>query len=213
VAPYLPRMGVYGKHIFPRLMDGGLSGPQHRTMRERALCRARGSVLEIGFGTGLNLPCYPATVERLVGLDRASMLESRVAGRVARAPFPVERIEQDAADPLPFEDASLDTVASTWTLCSIDRLRAALHELRRVLRPDGVFLFLEHGRSDRTLVASLQDMVNPLQNAIGCGCNLNRRIDREIQDAGFKIVELERYKIPGVPRAFGEVYEGMATHP
>jgi len=206
-------MGVYGKHIFPRLMDGGLSGPQHRTMRERALATARGAVLEIGFGTGLNLPCYPATVERLVGIDRASMLESRVAGRVARAPFPVERLEQDAADPLPFESGAFDTVVSTWTLCSIGRLREALHELRRVLAPGGAFLFLEHGRSDRTLVASFQDIVNPFQNLIGCGCNLNRRIDQEIQDAGFKIVELERYGIPGVPRPFGEVYEGMATHP
>lgn len=206
-------MGIYGTHIFPRLMDGSLSGPQHRTMRQRVLAPARGRVLEIGFGTGLNLSCYPETVDRVVGLDPMRMLESRVAGRVERAPFPVDRVELDAAGPLPFEDASFDTVVSTWTLCSIDRLRRALDEIRRVLSPGGSFLFLEHGRSERTLAASFQDIINPLQNVVACGCNLNRRIDQEIQDAGFKIVELDRYRIPGVPRAFGEVYEGVATHP
>ncbi|MDX1393548.1 MAG: class I SAM-dependent methyltransferase [Gemmatimonadota bacterium] len=205
-------MGIYRDHIFPRLMDGGLSGPQHRTLRARALTRAHGEVLEIGFGTGLNLSCYPPDVERLVGVDPAVVLEHRVAGRVSRARFPVERSAQDASERLPFEDATFDTVVSTWTLCSIDRLRRALTELRRVLRPEGVFLFLEHGRSDRTLAATLQDAVNPLQNVVACGCNLNRKIDQEIQDAGFRIIELERFKVPGVPRVFGEVYEGVATH-
>lgn len=205
-------MGIYRDHIFPRLMDGGLSSPQHRTLRERALRQARGSVLEIGFGTGLNLSCYPPAVGHLVGVDREVMLERKVAGRISRAPFPVERIAQDAADRLPFEDATFDTVVSTWTLCSIDRLRSALLELRRVMRTDGSFLFLEHGRSDRTLAATLQDAANPLQNILACGCNLNRKIDQEIQDAGFKIVELERFKVSGVPRMFGEVYEGAAIH-
>lgn len=203
-------MAIYRDHIFPRLMDSGLGSRQHRTMRERALVQARGSVLEIGFGTGLNLPCYPPAVETLVGLDQATMLADRVAGRIARASFPVDRIQQDAANPLPFEAESFDTIVSTWTLCSIDRLRAALVELRRVLRADGLFLFLEHGRSDRTLAASLQDAVNPIQNVLACGCNLNRKIDQEIQDAGFKIIELERFKVDGVPRVFGEVYEGAA---
>ncbi|MDH3735075.1 MAG: class I SAM-dependent methyltransferase [Gemmatimonadota bacterium] len=204
-------MGIYRDHIFPRLMDGGLSGPQHRTFRERALVRASGRVLEIGFGTGLNLACYPPGVRSLVGLDPALMLEKRVAGRIARAPFTVERVAQDAADALPFDDESFDTVVSTWTLCSVDRIRAALVHLRRVLKNDGLFLFLEHGRSDRTLAASMQDAVNPFQNVVACGCNLNRKIDQEIQDAGFKIVELERFKVAGVPRIFGEVYEGAAT--
>jgi len=205
-------MGIYRKHIFPRLMDGGLSGPQHRVLRERALARARDAVLEIGFGTGLNLNCYPPTVERLVALDPVVMLEARVAGRISRAPFPVERVERDAADPLPFRDAIFDTVVSTWTLCSIERLRAAMLELRRVLRGGGSLLFLEHGRSDRKLVARFQDAVNPIQNVVACGCNLNRRIDEEIEDAGFKITELERFKVDGVPRAFGEVYQGVAGH-
>ena len=175
--------------------------------------QARGQVLEIGFGTGLNVNCYPEGVERLVGVDPAEVLARRVAGRVSRARFPIERIAQDASDPLPFDDASFDTVVSTWTLCSIERLRPALLQLKRVLQPNGLFLFLEHGRSDRQVAATLQDTFNPWQNIFACGCNLNRRIDQEIQDAGFKIVELERYKVDGVPRIFGEVYEGTATHP
>jgi len=205
-------MGIYGNHIFPRLMDGGLSGPRHRALRERALSGARGIVLEIGFGTGLNLNCYPGEVDRLVAVDPVIMLEKRVAGRIARARFPVERIERDAADPLPFPAATFDTITSTWTLCSIDRLRAALLELRRVLKPRGSLLFLEHGRSDRRLAAAVQDALNPLQNVVACGCNLNRRIDEEIENAGFRVIERERFKVDGVPRPFGEVYEGVATH-
>ncbi len=205
-------MGIYADHIFPRLMDGSLGGQQQRVYRERTLAPARGAVLEVGFGTGLNLPCYPSEVIRLVAVDRTRMLESRVRGRVERAPFPVERLEHDAGRPLPFPDASFDTAVSTWTLCSIERLQPALRELLRVLRPGGAFLFLEHGRSDRSLVATFQDFVNPLQNVIGCGCNLNRKIDDEIRQAGFQITQLERFRVPGVPRAFGEVYLGSATH-
>jgi ubiquinone/menaquinone biosynthesis C-methylase UbiE len=203
-------MGVYAEHIFPRLMDHGLSGELHRRYRRRALARARGRVLEIGFGTGLNLACYPEPVERLVGLDASSVLESKVAERVAAAPFPVERLTRDAADRLPFDDDTFDTVVSTWTLCSIDRLSEALRELVRVLGPDGEFLFLEHGRNDRNWVASVQDLMNPLQRVIACGCNLNRKIDDEIHGAGFEIRDLHRFCMPGVPRALGTVYLGVA---
>lgn len=205
-------MGIYSDHIFPRLMDGSLGGQQQRVYRERTLATAGGDVLEIGFGTGLNLSSYPPDISRLVAVDRATMLESRVRGRVARAPFPVERREHDAAEPLPYPDASFDTAVSTWTLCSIEDLQAALRELLRLLRPGGSFLFLEHGRSDRSMVATFQDLVNPLQNVVGCGCNLNRKIDDEIRRAGFQITHLERFRVPGVPRAFGEVYLGSATH-
>lgn len=205
-------MGIYTDHIFPRLMDGGLGGPQQRVYRRRALARARGSVLEIGFGTGLNLSCYPPTVDRLVALDPARMLERRVRGRIARAPFPVQRVALDAAGPLPFTDASFDTVVSTWTLCSLERLHQALEELGRLLRPGAPFLFLEHGRSDRDWVATFQDLFNPVQRVVACGCNLNRRIDDAIRHAGFQISELERFRMPGVPHAFGEVYMGSATH-
>ncbi len=203
-------MGFYSDHIFPRLMDSGLSGDLHRQYRRRALARARGEVLEIGFGTGLNLRCYPEGVSRVVGLDTASFLEARVESRIAAAPFPVERITRDAAERLPFHEEQFDTVVSTWTMCSIARLQAALKEIRRVLAPGGELLFLEHGRSDRRWVAKVQDTFNPIQKVIGCGCNMNRAIDREIERAGFHLTELDRFTVPGVPRAVGSIYLGTA---
>ncbi len=204
-------MGLYADQIFPRLMDRGLGSAVHRRYREETLGEATGDVLEIGFGTGLNLAAYPEGVRHLVGVDATRMLEKRVRRRIEEAPFPVELLERDAADRLPFEDAAFDTVVSTWTLCSIDRVREALHELRRMLRPGGRFLFMEHGRSDRGFVAACQEAFNPIQNFMACGCNLNRRIDREIAGAAFSIVRLERFRVPGVPRMFAEVYRGAAT--
>lgn len=203
-------MGIYADHIFPRLMENGLKGEVHQGYRRRVLERARGHVLEIGFGTGLNLECYPEAVTALTGLDSVSMLEARVARRIAAAPFPVTRITQDAADRLPFDDGHFDTVVTTWTLCSIERLTAALRELGRVLSPDGELLFLEHGRNDRLWVARVQDTFNPIQNRIGCGCNLNRKIDDEITKAGFQVTELDQFVVPGVPRVMGTVYLGAA---
>lgn len=203
-------MGIYADHIFPRLMESGLKGDLHEQYRRRALERARGTVLEIGFGTGLNLACYPEAVERVVGIDTASVLPDRVAARVRAAPFPVERLERDAADRLPFDDGAFDTVVSTWTLCSIDRLEAALRQGLRLLREEGELLFLEHGRSDRGWVAGVQDALNPVQRIVGCGCNLNRKIDDEIERAGFRISELDRFRVPGIPRAMGSVYLGAA---
>ncbi|WP_419162220.1 class I SAM-dependent methyltransferase [Candidatus Palauibacter sp.] len=204
------QMGIYSEHIFPRLMESGLKGDAHRRYRRRTLARAHGEVLEVGFGTALNLECYPESVRRVTGLDSADVLERRVRARIAEAPFPVERLTHDAADRLPFPDGHFDTVASTWTLCSIERLQAALGEMRRVLKPAGELLFLEHGRNGRRWVARVQDAINPVQNLVACGCNLNRKIDEEIEGAGFRITELDRFVMPGVPRALGSVYLGSA---
>ena len=203
-------MGLYAEHIFPRLMESGLKSDLHRRYRRRVLSRARGEVLEVGFGTGLNVECYPASVRRVTGIDPVAVLERRVRARIARAPFPVERMIHDAADRLPFPDEHFDTVTSTWTLCSIERLQDALAELRRVLRPSGEFLFLEHGRNETGWVSRLQDTLNPVQNLVACGCNINRRIDAEIERGGFRIIELDRFAMPGVPRALGSVYLGVA---
>ena len=191
-------------------MEGGLRGDAHRRLRRRVLARARGEVLEVGFGTGLNLECYPESVRRVTGLDPAAVLERRVRARVAAAPFPVDRVTGDAADRLPFPKGHFDTVTSTWTLCSIERLGTALAEMRRVLNPTGELLFLEHGRNEGRWVARVQDALNPIQNLVACGCNVNRRIDREIAAVGFRITELDRFIMPGVPRALGSVYLGAA---
>lgn len=204
-------MGVYADHIFPRLMEAGMRGETQRRLRTEALAEARGEVIEIGFGTGLNLPHYPEAVERLVAVDPARLLEKRARRRIESTPFEVERLQRDAAERLPCDDAVFDTAVSTWTLCSIERIDDALAELRRVLRPEGRLLFMEHGRSDRRISAALQDLFNPVQNIVGVGCNLNREIDRRIEGAGFRILRLERFVAPGVPRIFGEVYRGIAA--
>src|SRR6185436_5415895 len=141
-------MGFYSKHLFPRLMDWILGNRMVSCERRRALQLARGNVLEIGFGTGLNLAHYPEAVERLSVLDPNPALANRVARRVSEARMPVEQHQLSASGRLPFEAASFDTLVTTFTLCSIDEVDAALAEMRRVLRPDGRYLFLEHGRSD-----------------------------------------------------------------
>jgi ubiquinone/menaquinone biosynthesis C-methylase UbiE len=204
-------MGLYSKHIFPRLLDWSLRTPEVSEERRKTLAAVRGEVLEIGFGTGLNLPHYPPEVTRLAVVDSERMLEVRVAHRIARARMSIEQVHLDASRRLPFADDSFDSVVTTFTLCSIDDLGAALSEMRRVLRPDGLFVFLEHGRSDNPRVAKLQDRLNPLQKAIGQGCNMNRSIDRLVREAGFEITQLERFLMPGSPRILGEMYRGMAN--
>ncbi len=203
-------MGFYGRHLFPRLMDWSLRGAQHAEYRRTALLESSGHVLEIGFGTWLNLPHYPKSVDAVTGVDRERMLERKVARRVAAAGVPVRQLHLDAASGLPFTSDEFDTVVSTWTLCSIGDLGTALAEIRRVLKPAGQFLFMEHGRSDRRAVARLQDMLDPVQNVIGRGCHLNRKIDALLEQGGFEIVSLERFRMRSVPRLIGEVYRGAA---
>ena len=203
-------MGFYADHVFPHLMDWGMSGPRLQEQRKLALAPVHGAVLEIGFGTGLNLSHYPKGVTSLNALDPARMLPKKVAQRIAEAAMPVE-IAHLNAERLPFQDGRFDSVVTTWTLCTIPDVIAALHEVRRVLRPDGQFAFLEHGRSSDARVAKWQDRLNPLQQIIACGCNLNRPIDALILQAGLNLYSLERYVMPGVPRVAGEMYRGIAT--
>ena len=202
-------MGFYADHIFPRLMDWTLRGPVHQAEREKALQSVGGDVLEVGFGTGLNLRHYPPGVTRLTAIDVANMLQVRVARRIAAAPFPVERARL-SGDELPFPDERFDCVVTTLTLCSIRDPVAALRQIRRVLKPEGTYVFLEHGRSDDARVARRQDFFNPLQKRLACGCNINRRIDALIRDAGLEIRSLERYVLRRNPRIMAEMYRGVA---
>jgi len=203
-------MGLYATHIFPRLMDWVMSGDEFRQLRRLLLQDTRGEVLEIGFGTGLNLPHYPGGMSSLHAVDPAPLLPDRVAQRGRAVAFPIQ-IKQISAETLPFDDRTFDYVVSTWTLCTIPDPVKALREVRRVLKPDGVFIFLEHGRSDDAKIAAWQDRLNPIQNIIGCGCNLNRRIDQLITEAGFKILNFDRFQMQSVPRPGGELYRGTAT--
>jgi ubiquinone/menaquinone biosynthesis C-methylase UbiE len=205
-------MGLYSRHIFPHLMDWVMSGDEFRRLRTLLLQDAQGEVLEIGLGTGLNLPHYPQRISQLHAVDPAPLLPDRIAQRSESVSCPI-RIQRVSAEILPFEDRTFDCVVSTWTLCTIPDPVKALQEIRRVLRPTGQFLFLEHGRSDNEKIATWQDRLNPIQRVIGCGCNLNRRIDQLISQAGLTMMKLDRFQMDRIPRLVGEMYRGVATSP
>jgi SAM-dependent methyltransferase len=204
-------MGIYAKYIFPRFLDWSLRAPEFGKYRRRALEPARGNTLEIGFGTGLNLPYYPEAVTKLTAIDSENMLVDKVERRIAACPIPVTKLQLDAQGRLPFDDRTFDTVVSTLTLCSIADAAAALAEIRRVLKPDGRFVFFEHGRSDDPKVARRQDRFNPVQKIIGVGCHMNRKIDDLIEEAGFEITQLDRFLLPKTPRLLAEMYRGVAA--
>ena len=200
-------MGIYQRYVFPHILDFAMRGMN--PLRGDVLAPASGDVLEIGFGTGLNLRHYPASVRRLCAVDPMNALQQRVAERIAAAPFPIERHQLRADGRLPFDAARFDCAAMTWTLCTIPDPIVALRELRRVLKPGAALLFIEHGRSDDAKVARFQDRWNPIQNRIGAGCNVNRKIDALIREAGFGFEKLERFKADG-PRFLTEMYRGVA---
>jgi len=203
-------MGLYSDYVFPRFMDWVMSGKEFMRCRAVLLQDAHGEILEIGLGTGLNLPLYPKAVSRLHAVDPALLLPERVARRSKSASFPTY-LTRVSAEMLPFDNRSFDCVVSTWTLCTIPDPVKALQEVRRVLKPTGQFLFLEHGRSENEKIAAWQDRLNPIQRIIGCGCNLNRRIDQLVSQAGLCILKLERFQMQTIPRLGGEMYRGVAT--
>ncbi len=199
---------VYEKRLFPRLIELGM---RHMAdLRPEALSAATGDVLEIGFGTGLNLPHYPEGVRSLAAIDPMDALPERVQERIDAAPFPVERQALRADRALPFDAGRFDTVSVTWTLCTIPEVDVALAEMRRVLKSDGRLLFIEHGRSDDAGVARWQDRLNPIQKFIACGCNLNRQIDELIRKSGFELLNIDRFELEKTPRLLGSMYRGVA---
>lgn len=202
-------MSLWERHGFPRLMDWSMRGPEVGRLRAQALATAAGDVLEIGFGTGLNLAHYPAAVRSITALDPLDALRERVAARIAAVHIPVQRVALSADGRLPFDDAHFDCVVTTWTLCSIPDAGAALREMRRVLRPEGRYLFLEHGLSDEAGVERWQRRLEPLHKRIAGGCHLTRRIDTLIASAGFTLVDCEHWVEAG-PRVFSSMVRGSA---
>jgi ubiquinone/menaquinone biosynthesis C-methylase UbiE len=168
-----------------------------------------GEVLEVGFGSGRNVPHYPAGVQRVRAVDPAVVGQRLARKRVAASPVPVEYVGLDGQD-LPLDNDSVDHVLTTWTLCTIPDVSRALGEIRRVLRPGGGLHFLEHGRSPDEKVARWQDRLTPLQRRIGGGCHLNRPVVRLITDAGLRVTALDNYHVKG-PRTFSTMYEGVAV--
>jgi ubiquinone/menaquinone biosynthesis C-methylase UbiE len=203
-------MGVYAKYIFPHLLELTLGNPNLGKYRRRALEPAFGKTLEIGFGTGLNLPYYPQAVTEITAIDPENMLAGRVAERIKTSLVPVNLFQLDASGRLPFDEATFDSIVTTFTLCSIEQLEPAFAEMRRVLKPQGIYVFFEHGLSDDATTAKRQNRYNPLQKIIGVGCNMNRRMDWLIEQGGFEIIKLERFLLPKSPRVLAEMYRGTA---
>jgi ubiquinone/menaquinone biosynthesis C-methylase UbiE len=206
----LGRVGVYGEQVLPRLMSLMMGTRVLAGERRQALAGVRGAVLEIGFGAGHNLPHYPATVEKVVAVDPSGVGARLARKRIAAAPFPVEHVAL-RGEAIDAPDASFDAVVSTFTLCTVPDPAAALGQLRRVLKPDGRFFFVEHGRADDPAVRRWQDRLNGLQRALVGGCNLNRDIERLVREAGFAPVEVHQHYLPGMPRTSGFVTRGVAT--
>ena len=202
-------MGFYAKHVLPRLIDVAMKNKESARLRAAWIPRACGNVLEIGIGSGLNLPFYPPTVRRVYGVDPSDELQAMARERAKELPFPVEFLRHSAEEPLPIDGASIDTAVVTWTLCSIPDAAKALRQIRRALKPGGRFIFIEHGRAPEPGVVAWQERLTPVWKRIGGGCHLNRKIDDLISSAGFRLVELKTEYLPG-PRPMTYTYQGVA---
>jgi ubiquinone/menaquinone biosynthesis C-methylase UbiE len=179
-------------------------------LRPETIATAHGDVLEVGFGTGRNLPHYTAKVRSIWGVDpMATQGVGRVERRLEEASFPVERASLRADGDLPFDAGRFDCVVTTWTLCSIPDAHAALAQMHRVLKPGGLYLFIEHGRSRNERTVRWQDRLNPLWQRWTDGCNINRPIAELVEGAGFELTSLDEFKGKG-PRLISHLYRGVA---
>jgi ubiquinone/menaquinone biosynthesis C-methylase UbiE len=202
-------MGLYRNQVLPRCNNVLLSSRELTPVRARVAADLAGKVLEIGFGSGLNVPHYPAAVTLVQAVDPATVGRKLAAKRLAASQVPVEFIGLDG-QVLPLESASVDHVLTTWTMCTIPDVDSALREMHRVLRPGGQVHFVEHGRSPDPAVARWQDRLTPLQRWLFGGCHLNRPIDRLLSRAGFGVTRMDNYYLAGL-KPLGYSFEGVAT--
>lgn len=200
-------MSFYRERVLPRLVHSSMSQAALTPYRKRVIAQARGRVLEIGVGSGLNLPIYEAA-SHVVGLEPSSRLLAMARAAAAGLDRSIELVE-GVAEAIPLPDQSVDTVVSTWTMCSISDITRALAEMRRVLVPEGRLLFVEHGRSPEPGVVRWQNRLTPIWRRLAGGCHLNRPIDQLIGAAGFRLDQLETGYMDG-PRPMTFMYEGTA---
>jgi ubiquinone/menaquinone biosynthesis C-methylase UbiE len=205
-------LALWQHHLLPLVIDRVMRSRRLVALRQRVAGEAFGRVLEIGIGSGLNLPFYGRGVEHLTGVDPSAALLAKASRRAQWVGFPV-RLLEGSAEQLPLASASIDTVVSSWTLCSIPQVEAALAEIARVLRPGGRFWFVEHGLAPEPRVAQIQHALTPFWRRIAGSCHLNRPIARLLQQAGFEPQPLATgYLLPG-PRPFTYHYIGCALRP
>jgi ubiquinone/menaquinone biosynthesis C-methylase UbiE len=201
-------MSFYQERMLPSLIDLAMRQRRLTPYRNRVIAAATGRVLEIGIGSGLNLPFYNRAITQVLGLDPSRKLLEMTRRAARRSSVPLETVE-GSAENIPLDDRSIDTVVTTWTLCSVPDARHGLAEMRRVLKPDGQLLFVEHGRAPEPRVQWWQDHLTPAWKRLSGGCHLNRPINELIQNAGFRIERLDTGYMSG-PKPMTFMYEGSA---
>lgn len=204
-------MGIYREQVLPRIINVACAmGPAPGPIRERVCAGLSGEVVEIGFGSGHNVPHYPAAVSRVAAVEPSDVAWRLAADRIAASQVPVERVGLDG-QALPLEDDSFDCAVSTWTMCTIPDLAAALSEVRRVLRPGGTLHFVEHGLAPDESVARWQHRLEPVQKRLFGGCHLTRQVVEEMERAGFTIEEVDVFYEEGAPKFLAADKLGVAT--
>jgi ubiquinone/menaquinone biosynthesis C-methylase UbiE len=203
-------MHLYDTYVLPWLIDVAMRAKATTAERAKRVPQAAGVVVEIGVGSGLNFAVYGPHVARVIGIDPSPRLLAMARARAGNAPCPVELMES-AAEVVPLPDASADTVLTTWTLCSIAHPELALHEMKRLLKPGGRLVFIEHGRAPDAGVRAWQDRLTPWWRRIAGGCELNRNIPALLTGAGFRVRELDQSYSDEGPRPFSYLYRGVAA--
>jgi ubiquinone/menaquinone biosynthesis C-methylase UbiE len=202
-------MGFYEKYLLPKLLNSVMKNPDMLHLRKKLVPLATGKILEIGIGSGLNIPLY-SKGEQVTGVDPSIELLAYARELAADTDIDVEFIAKGAEE-LPLADNTFDSAVVTWTLCTIPDPMAALLEIKRVLKPEGRLLFVEHGSAPEPEIVKWQDRVDPLWSALAGGCHINRRPDEMMVEAGFRFEEIERRYIKG-PRIMTFNYQGIARH-
>lgn len=202
-------MGLYHKYVLPRLIDFVMDDKNLAPLRKELLSPVKGRVAEIGFGAGANLLYYPKSTEKVFAVDNHPEILKRAEKRAKDLPFALETILTSASG-IPIEKHSVDFVVSTFTLCSVQNTIDVLREVKRILRPGGQFLFLEHGLSPDKKIQTWQNRLTPLQKKIGGGCHLNRNILGVLADGCWDVMDQKKFYVEGIPKIFGYVSMGVA---
>jgi ubiquinone/menaquinone biosynthesis C-methylase UbiE len=205
-------VGLYGDHVLPRIVNAACGMKNVRPLRQRVCEGLEGEVVELGFGSGHNVPFYPPSVSRVAAIEPADAGWKLARKRLSAATVPVERSGLDGQS-LPFPDDSFDTALSTWTLCTIPDVQAALAEVRRVLKPGGTFHFLEHGLAPDEKVRRWQHRLEPMQKRLFGGCHLTRPVVDLVTAAGFTIAEVDAFYEDGAPKFLAADSLGVAVSP